>query len=272
VRAASTPPASVEAGPPKKPVRVQVIDRTAAIFDCFTVDTPELGVGELSRMTGLSKGTIHRLLTALEQHRLVEQDHATKRYRLGLKLFELGHSAIAVIDPVERAQPFLRDLAGLTGDNAHLAVLDDGAVLYVAKVEGWHSLRMPSRIGQRLPAHCTALGKTLLAHKPADEVASIVAERPLERRTGQTITDLGTLEKEFELIRRRGYGVDNEELEVGLRCIAAPIRDYTGAVVASVSISGPATRLTKSSIADLATKVLATAGAISKALGSAVRR
>ncbi len=265
----SAPPAEPGTDARKSIVRVQVIDRTAAIFDCFSIDTPELGVGELARMTGLSKGTVHRLLAALEQHRLVEQDHSTKRYRLGLKLFELGRSAIAVMDYVERTQPFLRDLAGLTGDNAHLAVLDDGMVLYVAKVEGWHSVRMPSRVGQRLPAHCTALGKTLLAYKPVEDVEQILVQRPLDRRTERTITDPEVLKQELETIRGQGYGVDNEELAPDLRCIAAPIRDYTSAVVAAVSISCPSSRLTETNLTDMATKVVQTANAVSAALGGA---
>jgi DNA-binding IclR family transcriptional regulator len=266
-----TPTSPPQAELPKQAVRVQVIDRTAAIFDCFSIDRPELGVGELARMTGLSKGTVHRLLTALEQHRLVEQDLVSKRYRLGLRLFELGRSAVAVMDHVERAQPFLRDLAGLTGDNAHLAVLDNGTVLYVAKVEGWHSVRMPSRIGQRLPAHCTALGKTLLAFKPADEVEQILAERPMERRTQHTITEVAAMRRELATIREHGYGVDNEELALDLRCIAAPIRDYTGSVVAAVSISCPTSRLTRDDVSDMAAKVMATASAISAAVGGTPR-
>lgn len=248
-------------------LKVQVVDRVASILDCFSLDRPELGVGELSRMTGLSKGTVHRFLNALRRHRLIEQNPVTKQYRLGLKLFELGTRAIANVDHVGQAEAFLHRLAKETGETTHLAVLDQGMTFYVAKVEGWHSLRMPSQVGKRLPSHCTGLGKALLAFLPGSELEGIVAKHGLPRFTDRTITSLTALKRELAQVRKQGYSVDQGEVEDGLYCVGAPVRDFTGAVVAAISIAGPSTRI-EGTIPRLAREVIATASDISKALGA----
>jgi DNA-binding IclR family transcriptional regulator len=249
-------------------LRVKVLDRAVALLESFSLQSPELGVVELAKLTGLSKGTVHRLLSALEDHRLIEQDPMSKRYRLGLRLFELGSRAVARVDVAERAMPYLNELVRETGDTANLGVLDRGMVLYIAKVEGWHSLRMPSQVGKRLQAHCTGLGKALLAHRPDGEVEQIAREPGLLRHTPDTIVDLDALREELRLTRARGYAVDDEELEHGIRCVGAPVRDFTGEVVAAISISGPSTRITSESVPELAKRIRASAVAISRALGA----
>lgn len=254
---------------PEEPLRkVKVLERAIAILDCFTEDSPELGIGEISRLTGISKGTVHRLVTTLLHDRMVEQNLISKRYRLGFKLFEFGSRAIARFDHVQRAEPFLHDLAKDTGETVHLAVLDQGMTLYVSKVEGWHSLRMPSQVGKHLPTHCTGVGKALICHLDVGERDRIFKEQGLARYTPKTLTSRAALEDDLERTRKRGYAVDNEEIEVGLRCIAAAVRDYSGNVVASLSIAGPTTRIRKGSIPQLGKQVVTTARAISVALGA----
>jgi IclR family KDG regulon transcriptional repressor len=245
-----------------------VIDRAVALLDCFTLEGPELGVGELSRLTGISKGTVHRLLGALQRHRVIEQNPVSRRYRLGFKLFELGNRAIARVDHVDRAEAFLHRLAKETGETTHLAVLDQGMTFYVAKMEGWHSLRMPSQVGRRLSSHCTGVGKALLAFASPDELERIVAEHGLQRFTDRTITSMAGLKRELARIRRVGYSVDRGEIEDGLYCVGAPVRDYTGGVVAAVSIAGPSTRINDRTIPGLAKAVVATAADVSNALGA----
>jgi DNA-binding IclR family transcriptional regulator len=249
---------------------VQVVDRIAAIFDCFLTNVSEVGIGELSRVTGLSKGTIHRLLAALEQNRFVEQNPATKQYRLGLKLFELGSHAVSQVDLVAVAQPYLQELAEATGETAHLGVIRDQMVLYIAKVEGWHSLRMPSHVGHRMPMYCLGLGKILLAHLNDAELEQYLQTADLKAMTPNTITKLDVLRAELANARRNGFSVDNEELELGLRCIAAPIRDYTGNVVAALSVSGPTTRLTAAKTSELAGNIVRAAAEASERLGGNV--
>jgi DNA-binding IclR family transcriptional regulator len=250
--------------------RVQVVDRVLEILEAFSIDAPELGVSELSRTTGLNKGTAHRLLSALERHRLVEQDGTTGRYHLGLRLWELGNRAVARLELPGPAMPALHQLSADTGETAHLAVLDDGDVLYIAKVESKRPLRIPSQVGRRLPPHCTGIGKVLLAWLPPAELDQLIRRRGLPRFTPYTICDPKDLQSELMLIRHRGYALDREELEQGLRCVAAPIRDRSAQVIAAISVAGPSVRVNEGETPRLAEAVLHAAHSISRILGSPI--
>jgi DNA-binding IclR family transcriptional regulator len=245
----------------------QVIDRAIDILETFARIGPDLGVSEISRALGLKKATAHRLLSSLRRRGLVAQDPATRRYRLGLKLWELGALATLQVDWVQRIKPHLEQLTQITGETAHLAILSDGQILYVDKVESSHSLRMPSQVGRRNPVHCTGVGKAQVAWLPDDALAGLVSRRGLARFTAHTITEMPALRQELALIRERGYAVDNEEIEDGLVCIGAPIRDHTGLVVAGVSIAGPSSRLRPDTIPDHARSVVDVARAMSAVLG-----
>jgi DNA-binding IclR family transcriptional regulator len=246
----------------------QVVDRVVDILESFVRLGPELGVSDISRALGLKKATTHRLLASLRRRGIVAQDPQTRRYRLGMKLWELGQLATTGVDWLERLKPFLQELTDVTGETTHLAVLNDGQVLYVEKVESTRSLRMPSQVGRRLPAHCTGVGKALIAFLPEEVVRSLVARRGLPTFTPNTITDQVRLEAELATIRGRGYSVDDEEIEEGLVCIGAPVRDHTSHVVAAVSIAGPSSRLRPDTIERHAESVVRIAEAMSAALGS----
>ena len=248
--------------------RVQVVDRVLEILEAFSIDTPELGVSELSRAIGLNKGTAHRLLSALERHRLVEQDQTTGRYHLGLRLWELGNRAVARLELPGPAMPALHQLSHETGETAHLAVLDDNEVLYIAKVESKRPLRIPSQVGKRLPPHCTSIGKALLASLSEAELQSVLQARGLPRFTPYTISDPDVLRSELALIRQRGFALDREELEEGLRCVGAPIRDRSAQVVAAISVAGPSVRVNEAETPRLVEAVLRAADSISQSLGS----
>lgn len=263
---ASGTPIEVDAG--RSLAGAQVVDRVIDILETFTRLGPELGVSDISRALGLKKATAHRLLASLRRRGIVAQDSQTRRYRLGMKLWELGQMATTQVDWLERVKPFLQQLTDLTGETTHLAVLNDGQVLYVEKVESSHSLRMPSQVGRRLPAHCTGVGKALIAFLPEEVVRSLVARRGLPSFTPNTITDPDRLEAELAAIRERGYSVDNEEIEEGLVCIGAPVRDHSSHVVAAVSIAGPSSRLRPETIERHARSVVRIARDISAALGS----
>jgi DNA-binding IclR family transcriptional regulator len=245
----------------------QVIDRVIDILETFARIGPELGVSEISRALGLKKATAHRLLSSLRRRGIVAQDPKTRRYRLGLKLWELGALATLQVDWVLRVKPHLERLTAETGETAHLAILSDGQILYVEKVESSRSLRMPSQVGRRNPVHCTGVGKAQAAWLPEEMLAGIVARRGLSRYTPNTITELPALRRELALIRERGYAVDNEEIEDGLVCIGAPIRDHTGMVVAGVSIAGPSSRLRPETIGGHAQSVVHAARSMSAVLG-----
>lgn len=245
----------------------QVIDRVIDILETFARIGPELGVSEISRALGLKKATAHRLLASLRRRGIVAQDPVSRRYRLGLKLWELGALATLQVDWVDRVHADLERLVEATGETAHLAVLSDGQILYVDKVESNHSLRMPSQVGRRNPVHCTGVGKAQIAFHSDEVLSAVVARRGLAQFTANTLTDLPALRAELAKVRARGYAVDNEEIEEGLVCIGAPVRDHTGSVVAGVSIAGPSSRLRPVTIQDHARAVMAAAAAMSTELG-----
>jgi len=246
--------------------QVQVLDRVVAILDSFQNEKAQLGVTELSKKLGLHKSTVHRLLEALRSYRLIAQDSENEKYSLGLKLFELGNCAVASIDIHKNSMPVLKQLVAATGETAHLCILDDKQVLYLEKFESERTLRIPSRVGQRNPSHCTAVGKALLAFLP-EELNSLCKTKALKRSTENTITDPVKLRQELASVRRQGFALDNEEIELGLRCVAAPVRDYGGRVIAAISIAGPSFRITEEKFAPLAESVTRAASALSEKMG-----
>ncbi|MBA2526280.1 MAG: IclR family transcriptional regulator [Pyrinomonadaceae bacterium] len=249
------------------PYRVQVLERSLGILKLLCSDGPELSLIELSERLTLHKSTTHRLLGVLEQHRFVEKSASSGRYRLGLKLFELGSKAIAQFDWGERARGYLQRLAFETGETAHLCILDDGEVLYLEKVEAPSTVRVPSIVGRRYPAHCGGAGKTLLAFQPEEEIEELIKRRGLKSYTRNTLTTPAQLREGLRLVREQGYAIDNEEFEEGLECIGAPIRDYSGKVVAAISIAGPAFRITEEKLPMLARSVMEVAKDLSADLG-----
>jgi DNA-binding IclR family transcriptional regulator len=248
----------------------QVVDRVVDILEAFTRVGPELGVSDISRALDLKKATTHRLLASLRRRGIVEQNPRTRRYRLGLKLWELGQLATSHVDWLDRIRPYLQELTDVVGETTHLAILSDGQVLYVEKVESTRSLRMPSQVGRRLPAHCTGVGKALIAFLPEEVLRALIARRGLASYTRNTITEPDRLSAELAATRERGYSVDNEEIEEGLVCIGAPVRDHSSHVVAAVSIAGPSSRLRPETVETHARSVVRIAAAMSAALGSPV--
>ena len=249
------------------PYRVQVLERSLGILELLCSDGPELSLIELSERLGLHKSTTHRLVGVLEQYRFVEKSSTSGRYRLGLKLFELGSKAIAHIDWRERARRYLQRLAFETGETAHLCILDDGEVLYLEKVEAPRTVRVPSIVGRRYPAHCGGAGKTLLAFQPNEEIDELIKRRGLKAYTRNTLTTPAQLKEGLRQVREQGYAIDNEEFEEGLECIGAPIRDYSGKVVAAISIAGPTFRINEEKLPMLARSVITVAGELSADLG-----
>lgn len=247
--------------------RVQVLERALDILEVLGGEGSEWMLAELSKRLGVHKSTLHRLLMVLEERRFVEKSPKNGKYRLGLKLFELGSKAVAQLDLREQARPCLEHLVFQTGETAHLCVLDEGEVLYLEKVEAPRTMRVPSIVGRRYPAHCGSAGKALLAFLPENELDEIIKRHGLRAFTRNTITTPAQLKEELRLVRERGYAVDNEEFEEGLRCIGAPVRDYSGKVVASISIAGPAFRLTQDKIPVMARSVVEAANQLSAEVG-----
>lgn len=247
--------------------RSQVLDRTFQILDILAADGSGQGVTELAEKLSLHKSTTHRLIMVLESSRYVERDGDTGKYRLGSRVIELGLSALSRLDVYQIARPHLRDLVAETGETAHIGILRGGEIVSLVNWESTQALRTPSAIGTRHPAHCSSLGKAVLAFSPPEELERFLQGRTLEGYTRHTITSPEFFRKEAETIRRTGYAVDDEEREDGLRCIGAPVFSSSGDVMAAVSIAGPAFRVTRDRTLPLAAAVMKTAGAISSALG-----
>ena len=255
-----------------KPINlVQTIERASSILDILGQSPQGISVGELSAKIKLPKGTTHRLLSSLSYLGYVRQDSKTRNYFLGLKLVELGNLLLSQLDLRKEAQPFLRDLAEKIKETVHLVFLDRNEIVYIDKVETDQSqggLRMASRVGLRNPAHSCAVGKILLAPLSGEELDNLIREKGLPKRTENTITDPARLKESLSLARTQGYAIDDEENEKGIRCVAAPIHNEVGKVVAAISISGPAFRMTKKMIQETMKKeLMETALKVSQRLG-----
>jgi DNA-binding IclR family transcriptional regulator len=247
--------------------RVQVLERAVDILQVLSEDSRELTAGEVADRLSLHKSTIHRLLSVLDQHRLIRRNAETGRYALGLRLFEFGTRAVRGLRLRDQAQPYLDQLARETGETAHICVLDRGDMVSIAYAEGPRSLRMPATVGRRTPAYCSAVGKAMLAFQSEGVVDDVLSERPLRACTNKTLVTRAALLDDLRQTHTRGYSIDDEEIEKGLRCVGGPVWNYTGEVVAAISVAGPAFRITKSRVRAVARAVLATTRALSTELG-----
>jgi DNA-binding IclR family transcriptional regulator len=200
-----------------------------------------ISLAELSALIDMPKSSTHRYLTTLQELGLAERKNGD-RFSLGVKVIELAGSFLEKSDLRNETQAVMNELAEKTGETIHLAVPSGTEVVYIAKVESTHALGMFSHIGTRLPMHCTALGKAILAFSKAEQL-QLVLSQPLARRTTNSITSSKALIVELDLIRSRGYAIDNEENELGIRCVGAPIMDYTATPIAAISISAPRDRM-----------------------------
>jgi DNA-binding IclR family transcriptional regulator len=226
-----------------------------------------MGVSDLARTLKLPKSTVFAVLETLQSEKLVEKNIQTGKYRLGIKLIELGYCAQAGLDLCRIAAPLLKGLNIRFDETVHLTVLEDDEVLYIDCIESQKRLRTYSVIGIRAPLFCTAVGKAILAFQPEEEIDRIVAEKGLPRFTANTITTKDKLHTELAKIRTDGFSIDNMEHEDYLRCVGVPIRNAHDEVFASISVSGPAERNTMEKIMEMVPYVIQAANEISIRLG-----
>ena len=222
---------------------------------------------DLLRETRLPKATLHRLLSALVEHRLLAVDPADQTYRLGLRTLEMAQRAWEDQDVRGAAAEHILWLGAQTGETVHLAVRDDTEVVYIDKVESSQRIRMFSAIGKRGPLHCTGVGKAMLAFLDDAQRAALVDRLPLKRFTPNTHATKASLTRNLAEIRQLGYSRDLEEHEMGIRCAAAPIFDYRGEVVASVSVTGPSFRLSSDELDRFGELVVQASRRITQKLG-----
>jgi len=233
---------------------IRAVERALDVLMCFTSQTPELSMTEISEMIGINKSTVHRLLATLEGKRFVERDAITGVYRPGIRLVQLAFLTLEHNDLRRLAAPFLHNLCEQFRENVNLSVLDDTDVVYLDVIEGTQRVKLAAAPGQRLPAFCTASGKAILAFLPKEKLGDILA-RGLTKYTQNTITAEEAFLDNLRQTRERGYAISEQEFEDGINAIAAPICHQP---IASVSVAGPAYRLTRERMIEIGPELLTT--------------
>ncbi|MEA2597250.1 MAG: IclR family transcriptional regulator, regulon repressor [Thermomicrobiales bacterium] len=245
---------------------IAVLDRALDVLEALADAAEPLGVTELARRVGATKSAAYRILANLERRGYVSKDPTTARYSLGTRLAYLGQQSLGTFDLRQVARSVLEELYRSFHETVNLGVLEGDEVVYIDMVESHHGLRMAARVGARDTVHSTALGKAILAFLPPEAIDRRL-QRPLPRRTEHTITDPGLLAAELARVRARGVAEDHAENELGARCVAAPIFDHGGSVVAAISVSSPESRLDDPRAAEVATAVRAAAQEITRRVG-----
>lgn len=246
---------------------VPALERGLALLELLATSKSGLTLPELTRRLELPKSSTHCLLVTLERLGYLRRNEKTGRYLFGLKLFSLANLALSGLDLREQAAPYLRALMERTRFTVHMAILEQGEAVLVEKVEAPGLLKLASWVGKRMEVHCTGLGKALLAHLPEAELDRLIREHGLPRYNENTIRSARRLKENLTLARQQGYTLDDEEEELGFRCLGAPLRDHTGSVVAAISVAGTTAQITPENLPALAREVKKTAAAISLALG-----
>jgi DNA-binding IclR family transcriptional regulator len=246
--------------------RLSSVTSAIRLLKTFSEDEVEIGISTLAKRLGVAKSTVHRLASTLTAEGLLEQNPDSGRYRLGLGLFALGALVRRRMDVPNLALPHLHTLREKTGETVHLATLDHSSIMYLFNLESLQAIRMNSYIGARKPAFCTSEGRALLAYQPVDVIGRILKE-PMVARTPNTTTDPVELRKTLDAVRRNGFAVDDEESELGMRGIAAPIRDLGGNVIAAIGVAGPIQRLSKKTLRSFVPALLEATEAVSSRLG-----
>ncbi|MDD3340265.1 MAG: IclR family transcriptional regulator [Lachnospiraceae bacterium] len=237
---------------------IQVADRLFQTLEALSSFGP-IGLTELSNTLQLNKSTVHRILNSLIFMGYAKQDDATAKYSLTFKIWDIANQLLTHIDIIDIAKPHLRKLAELSGETVHLVQIDGVRAVYIDKVESYHnSVRLVSKVGSRIPLYCSGVGKALLAEMSPAQVEWIWKESDVKKLTQHTVTDFSVLGGYLQQIKKNGYALDNEENELGVRCIAACIKDYKGNPKYAFSISAPISRMSDARIQELSAYVLQT--------------
>lgn len=248
--------------------QVQSLSRALGLLEHLAA-AEERGISltDLARRARLAPSTTHRLLATLEQQGFAELDTERGLWFVGVRTFVVGNAFLAHRDFVAAARPFMRGLMEEAGESVNLGILDDGELVFLSQVECREMMRMFVRLGARVPAHASGVGKALLAALPEADVNAILEQRGLQRFTGNTIDTRAVLREDLAKVRDRGYAYDDEEHAVGLRCVASTLHDELGYPIAAISLSGPRARIVDQRVDILGRLVRDTADRITWALG-----
>jgi len=245
---------------------VRSVDKALEIINLFSEES-YLGLNEIAKKMNSPKSTTHGLISSLKKYGYIEKNAESNKYCLGIKFLEMAQFVKKRLDLRRIAFPIMQKLMEEYGEAVHLSVLDRQNVVYIERIESCYFLKFGTPIGSTLPANCTATGKIMLAHLPEEAIDKIYGDGPLPSLTPHSISNLMALKKHLKDIFQLGYAVDNEECELGLRGVAAPIRNYNGKVIAAISMGGSVVRVTLEKIPELAMAVKEAAVFISKKLG-----
>lgn len=246
---------------------IQSVKRALDILSLFTPSQPSLGITDMARLLGLAKPTIHGLVQTLADEGFLSQSDETKKYALGLRVYELGTCVVSHLRVNQIGGPAARRLARQTALMSRIAIWDRGmALVTLNQLPNDPSLPF-TNLGPKVPAYCSAVGKAMLSTLPVDALDAYFDRTRMTPLTPKTLTDEGALRKELATVRSRGYALESEEYIMGLACIGAPLFDHTGRAVAAISVSGSPELLESKEVPAIATDVMRTAGEISFALG-----
>ncbi|GAB4505756.1 MAG: IclR family transcriptional regulator [Anaerolineales bacterium] len=247
---------------------IEALARGLDVLSLFSVERPALSFSQIVKMVQLNKSTVYRVLSTLEAQGYLEQDAATRLYRPGLRVLQLGFTAVNSLEVRQIARPHLEKLSQALGETVSLAVLDGFRTVYVDRVRNQSIVGVTLGVGSSLPAHCSSLGQVLLADLPAAKLDALLAAHELTAFTPKTLTSVPALRARLEEIRQRGYAVGDEELAPGLRAVSAAVRNGCGQAVAAVNVTGSTERLPYPRLEqEIVPALLETVGRISTALG-----
>jgi len=246
--------------------RIQALDRALDVLNCLA-EKSGMTLTEIAEKLDQSPATIYRVLATFEARQAVEMDPASQEWFIGPTSFRLGSAFLRRTGVVERARPLMRELMEETGETANLGTEVSGQVMFLSQVETHENIRAFFSPGTTSPMHASGIGKALLAHAEQSVIDKYVAQENLASFTDKTISDKDGLRDELAKIKAQGYAFDNEEKNIGMRCIAAPVFNYYGEAVAGISISGPTIRLSLDRIDLVSKMVMKKAATLSKSLG-----
>jgi DNA-binding IclR family transcriptional regulator len=246
---------------------VPALERALTILEMLANSRTGLTLPDIVRQSGLPKSSVHCLLLTLQRRGYLHRNEKTSRYMFGLKLFSLANTAISGLKLREEAAPFLRSLVEKTGLTVHMAILEQDEAVLISKVEPQEISRLATWLGKRMDVHCTGLGKALIAQLPEEELSRLIKAHGLPRHNENTVASIRKLRENLAQVVRLGYSIDDEEDEIGLRCIGAPVFNHEAVAIAAVSIAGTIEQVTANNLSVLAENVKQTAASISRVLG-----
>ncbi|MBE7635454.1 helix-turn-helix domain-containing protein [Sneathiella sp. P13V-1] len=262
--------ASTDKQPANRSGQVQSLTRALSLMNAISQTPNGIKLTDLARKVGLAASTAHRLLTTLQEQRYVQYDRDTNFWQIGIQAFVTGNGFLSSRDLVSVARPIMRRMMEESGETINLAISEGDDVIYMAQVESREMMRVYSKPGNRVPLHCSGVGKAIMSVMSDKDINRIIHEKGLPRLTDRTLTDPDALIKELKNSRENAYAIDDEEHAIGLRCAASVIYDEYSEPMAAISISGPAARISNEKLAKLGQTVRTYAAEITSALGGVI--